>query len=351
MSVAKGKIGKLFSIMLSMIIMMNISYMAFAETSVAGTTVDMTTTINITNDVIAPPETTMNFTITPGSAVPGSVGQLPISAGIGSPTVTSSVDFSTSDYVAGMGSVAKTATKNITVDFSSVTFTKVGIYRYVVTQTPSSVITGMGYANSRYIDVYVTTDGTDLSATYVISDTVTSSKGNDFENTYPIVPTSLTVTNRIAGNQRELDREFNYTLSVTSLNTVTVTKTFLDSSTSVISEVSTGEYEFTLKGDEYITIDGLTDGNTYRVVQESEIVNGYTTTYKIGSSSAVDGLDTGVITVDGSAESVVFTNTRDAGTPTGVQTTYTPYMTMVFVSCGFLMIALIKRKKEEEYEG
>lgn len=321
----------------------------FAETSVAGTTVDLTSTINVTNDVVAVPETTINYSITPGSAEPGSAGKLPIYAGIGTPTITPSVTFTASDYVAGSGSVAKTASKDVIVDFSSVTFTRTGIYRYVVTQSTSTVVDSMAYANNRYIDVYVTTDGTALSATYVISDIVTNTKGNDFENVYPIIPTSATITNTITGNQRELDKDFSYVLKVQSANTYTVKKTDINGLETVITPVSDGEFHFTLKGSEFVVLDGLTDGNTYQVIQEDEVVNGYTTTYKIGSGLALDGLDTGVITVSGAPDNVTFTNSRDAGTPTGVIMSTAPYFTMLMIAGLFMFFIISKRKKEEEY--
>ena len=323
----------------------------FAENSVDGTIVNLTSTINVTNDVIAPPETTMNYEISAGSAEVGAAGKLPIYAGIGSPTITSSVTFTSSDYVAGSGSVAKTASKDIVVDFSSVTFTRTGIYRYVVTQTPASTIDDMGYANNRYIDVYVTTDGTDLSATYVVSDVITTAKGSDFENTYPITPSSVIIKNIVAGNQRELDKEFNYVLTVESSNTITVTKTDLENNTTSVSAISVGEYSFSLKGSEFVTLDGLTNGNTYQVVQESEVEAGYTTTYKIDSASAVTGLDTGIITVNGTPDNVTFINTRDCGTPTGVVMNTTPYVVMLGIAGMFMFFILTKRKKEEEYEG
>ena len=323
----------------------------FAENSVTGTTVDLTSTINVTNDVVAPPETTMNFGISAGSAVVGSVGHLPISAGIGSPTITSSVTFTSSDYVPGIGLVAKTASKDITVDFSGVTFTRVGIYRYVITQTTSSPISAMEYANNLYIDVYVTTDGTNLSAAYVVSNATTGNKTNDFENTYPVVPGNIKITNTITGNQRELDREFRYTLTVTSSNMITVTKTDLSSNVSTISETSAGVYEFVLKGDEYVILAGLTTGDTYEVIQDDEIENGYTTSYKIGLASPIQGLDTGVVTVDSNFDNVTFINNRDCGTPTGVVMNTTPYFAMLAVAGLFVFFMISKRKKEEEYEG
>lgn len=322
----------------------------FAETSADGTTVDLTSVINVTNDVVAPPETTMNFSITSGTAVPGSSGILPIYAGIGTPTITPSVTFTTADYVAGTSPVAKTASKTVTVDFSSVSFTRTGIYRYVVTQTTSSTIENMQYANNMYIDVYVTTDGTALSATYVVSDATTSAKGTSFVNTYPVIPGSITITNTVTGNQRELDKEFNYTLTVTSSNTITVTKTDTEGHDTIIN-LSDGEYNFSLKDSEYATLDGLTNGNVYSVVQESEVVEGYTTTHKIGGGPSIDGFDTGDIVVSGTPKNVDFFNNRDCGTPTGVTINITPYITMLLMTGVLVFFMISKHKKEEEYEG
>lgn len=343
----RKRISSLLSLMIAVLITMSVGILpAFAETSVVGTTVNLTSTINVTNDTVAPPETTMNYSITPGVAVPGSAGKLPIYAGIGDPTITPSVTFTASDYTTGTSPIAKTASKDVTVDFSSVTFTRTGIYRYVVTQTTSNTIDYMQYASNRYIDVYVTTDGTALSATYVVIDATNSTKGNDFTNIYPVNPTSVTITNIVAGNQRELDKDFNYVLTISSNNTITVTKTDIDGIDTALT-LTDGEYTFSLKGTEYVTIDGLTDGNTYRAVQESEEAEGYTTTYQIGTDPAVEGLDTGVITVAGTADDVVFTNTRDSGTPTGVATTTTPYIAMLLVAGAFVVFMITKRKREE----
>lgn len=86
-------------------------------------------------------------------------------AGVGTPTITSSVSWTSGETIATAAGGSHSGTNNqkpITINFSNVTFDAAGVYRYVITE---SLAEGFTYATSgvtdgtitdtRYLDVYV----------------------------------------------------------------------------------------------------------------------------------------------------------------------------------------------------
>ncbi len=252
---------------------------AFTYTAIHGTT----TTFNkylVLDDSAQVPNVTFDFTIAAGTAVPSSNGTMEVLTGVmtpTAPTVTSATfaagndTVSYDDWTAGTTTYQVTdvsaqkmngetvltenrkyAEKEVTVNFSGVTFPEPGIYRYVVSETvpeEANKAKGIGYTTDKLvIDVYVTDKGdtahtleianVDGKAPYVISRITASGaaseiptgdnlgSGNNYKtgvekatgltNTY--TTHNLQVGKAVSGNQASRDKYFALTVKVENLN-------------------------------------------------------------------------------------------------------------------------------------
>lgn len=189
----KNTLKKLGAIALVLMLMMSLSVNAFAageaatltNGEVGGTTFpkDNPTTqsksvilkkeitaYNLDEGSVYAPTITYNYAIAAGPAGVNITDDasdhaadvavtVPTKAGVGSPTITASLSWTTADTLAA--STDGTAnTKDIVVDFSSVVFTGAGVYRYKITETPPAAYaaTGVTEGNTnhvRFLDVYV----------------------------------------------------------------------------------------------------------------------------------------------------------------------------------------------------
>lgn len=103
---------------------------------------------------------TADVTITDKDGVMGKT-----KAGVGAPTITPSVSWTSAETIATAAAGSHTGTNNqkpITISFSGVTFDVAGVYRYVITETladgfsyNTSGVTDGTITNTRYLDVYV----------------------------------------------------------------------------------------------------------------------------------------------------------------------------------------------------
>ncbi len=257
---------------------------AFTYTAINGTT----TTFNkylVLDDSAQVPNVTFGFTIAAGDEVPSSNGTMAVLPGIvvkngdvvtapkvssvtfaaGNDTVSytdwndDTKTFKTSDASAKQmnGTDVLTANKKYAkqtaeVDFSGVTFSEPGIYRYVVSETAGSA-KGISYTTDKLvIDVYVTdyVDTTDDNkhklqiakvndkAPYVISRITSSStpseiptgtdlgSGDNYKNgvekatglTNTYTTHNLVVGKAVSGNQASRDKYFALTVKVENLN-------------------------------------------------------------------------------------------------------------------------------------
>ena len=248
---------------------------AFTYTAINGTTTNFNKYLVLDGSAQVP-NVTFGFTIEAGAAVPSSNGTMEVLAGVMTPTAptVSSVTFAPDDLTVSytdwsdtdqtyhtsdvsaekMNGTAvltenrKYAKQTAEVDFSGVTFSEPGIYRYVVSETAGSA-TGIGYTTDKLIiDVYVTdyvdTDGkhklqienVDNKAPYVISRITASGsaasittgtnlgsdayssaeKATGLTNTY--TTHNLVVGKAVSGNQASRDKYFALTVKVENLN-------------------------------------------------------------------------------------------------------------------------------------
>lgn len=323
----------------------------------------------------------MTFTYSITSGVADSTANPPVSAGIGTPTIGTAAFASgaTTSATAPTGVTSvdgkEYAQETVTVDFSNVTFTEVGIYRYVITATPntSGVSTdgitsykinhdiqhGTGTANMRYMDVYVTNGDSDseLNIAYVLLNSV-----NDDTKSIGIVNSifshNFTFGKEVTGNQASKNQYFTFTLTLGSLGAsekYAVDLTNADTSKGnewtnpvYVESNSTGNVtaEFHLKHNQYISVQGLPDNFTYTL---SENADGYNSTATIGDdypdpvTSGTDGDNTAI----GVTKSIKtgFINSRTGIIPTGLLLTVTPFIVGLFLF-GALFVYMMARKRK-----
>ena len=106
----------------------------------------------------------------------------------------------------------------------------------------------------------------------------------------------------------------------------------------IVSGAEAVTYQITNGGS--IEIYGLSDDDTYTVVETAANEDGYTTT--IDSSATKDGKATGVVTKDGTVISYV--NEKNAVTPTGVIMTIAPYV-LIVAAAGVLAVLFLRRRR------
>lgn len=313
------------------------------------------------------PGVTFSYTIQPGTAVTATDTTPEIKAGVGAPTIEDVT------YEVGDDEFTKTAT----VDFSKVTFTAPGIYRYEIKEDntkTNGIYENIGYDTpTRYLDVYVENVLKDGKVTgYKITNSVLTEtainptqKGDQveygenkkvagYENTYTTY--DLTLDKTLAGTMANHADEFKFTITIKGMqagSTVTVEEGDDTFTSSAAKEDGTITVSATLGDKGSTTIKGIPANASYEIKENLDAKTGYTPSIKtttglnVNKSEDVNGGYSKVTAeMDNKDEAVSYTNTKDAVTPTGVAMTVAPYILMVAVA-GVFAILFLRRRHEE----
>ena len=363
---------------------------AFAYTAVGVTTNPTFKQALIVKSTDPVPSLAFSYSVTgSGQGVAPSSSSMEVYPGVGSPTI-SDVSFSNSDTTTTtsetnitIDSGEKAVIKDVTVDFTGVTFDEPGVYRYEIQQT-SSGQAGVSYdtqastagSKIRYLDVYVTdtsgtlavdscviidaaaniTPGTDAGSSAYASGAKNAAMVNEFASQ------SITVSKTVNGNQASQDKYFLFTVTLGSAgsnSTLGFTAstaapaangaTTYDASTMGTANGATSwntdatgavTGTFYLKHGDSATISGLPAGTSYSVVENPE-------GYKCDKANAtVSG------TIAAADVSETFTNTRSGSVPTGVVLSSIGGIAIAALGLGGVSYAVIssKKSKEEDYE-
>ena len=318
------------------------------------------------------PDITFGYTITRGTPVAATANTIEIlasevTASIGNAAFTNA---DTANTISGLPTDAqgsptagkKYAQKSVTVTFPANSFTKPGVYRYVIAETDGGK-PGVTYdTTSRYPDVFVVADpatnvlsvdryvlrnsaptiGTDGNYT---SDPDVKSSG--YTNT--ITQYDFEFSKAITGNQGDKNKLFTFTLNITNAipGTYPVETTGVSTNISSITIGSDGTYTGSID---------LTDGSVVRIVNlnmdavctVSEDAEDYTPTHVIDSGSSVSGNNSGQITLADADHSVAFTNTRNGIIPTGVLLTIAPFAIGILLF-GAIIIFIVAKRRRNNY--
>ena len=226
--------------------------------------------------------------------------------------------------------------KSVSITFPVGTFTKPGVYRFVINET-NNALPGVTYDSNltRYLDVFVVADNNVLSVdSYVLRDAETDigingaytsnpdEKSSGYINT--LTQYDFDFSKTISGNQGDKNKRFNFTLNITGANPGTypiIANDVEGNPTSITvgaNGIAIGEYS-------------LTDGSTVKVIglnagavcNVTEDPVDYTATHSLDGNSVDSGNSSGAVTLD-SDHSVAFTNTRNGIIPTGIIMTIAP---------------------------
>ena len=380
------------------------------------------------------PTATFSFTIEPGTPISLDTSNntvMEVLAGIGTPTVTT-VSFNSSDSTVNsvttgdidvarsasnratglnattgveLGSGEKYAKKAVTINFSNVSFSEPGIYRYILTETSSTANTALGIMNDndvdRVLDVYVINNGSGslvvdsyvlhinvddvaINGTMGSNDVATNhaalpDKTDGFTNEYH--SKDLVVKKEVDGNQASRDKWFDFTVQVTGEgiqdtnsyivsiaddNDATTTVGNADATsgnntatiennrgktnpTSVLgSELKSGVH-FYLQHDQSIAIRGLSPNTTYTVTENAEDyksiasgVSGYTAA-TIGSVGTVAGANKVIQTS--------YKNQRNGIIPTGIATHMILGIVVMILAVVIIFGVYLKYRNKKELES
>ena len=344
------------------------------------------------------PSVEFEYTIEPGTAVPvGADNEIEIKAGIGSPTIESAVFPSNDDPATAVAADPDDATKkiavdNVVIDLSSVTFTESGVYRYVVTEVNGN-LPGVTYdANAvRYLDVFVFPQDTDNDpttpdelavTTYSLTNTTSNfekyfdeteqiwkyryveegnrTKTSGYRNELETV--DLAFSKKIEGNQADMTKRFEYTLTLSNVNPGTYnleissadvigndSNVTANNGAYTITVGSNGTYtgKFYLTNADYVKVLDLNKGYNYEV---AEVAEDYTSTDGVDNEGTdndyLDPTSGSNITAD--LTKTGYTNSRTGIIPTGVILTVAPFMIGLLLF-GAIMMFMISRRRRATY--
>ena len=334
---------------------------------------------NITKNLVVEsdaniPDITFGYTITRGTPVAATSNTIEIlasevGASIGNATFSNA---DTANTINGLPTDAdpaqptagkKYAQKSVTVTFPAGSFTKPGVYRYVIAETDGQK-PGVTYdTTSRYLDVFVVANANnELSVESYVLRNSANTIGTDYKYTTDPDEKSSGYTNTvtqydfqfskaITGNQGDKNKLFTFTLNITNAipGTYPVETTGVSSNVSSITIGSDGTYTGSID---------LTDGSNVRIINlnkdavctVSEDAQDYTASHVIDSGSSVSGNNSGAITLADADHSVAFTNTRNGVIPTGVLLTIAPFAIglLLFGALAIFFVARRKRRVEDE---
>lgn len=318
-----------------------ISKVNAADATVA-TPSTVTITKNVTN-VTNPVTNTFGYTIDADSNNPATVTGFPS---------TASIAFDNEEPTSG------TATKSTTIDFASAKFTKVGDYKFKITETSSSDQTNYP-KDTAYYYLFVSvrfdaddTDGTKMTATVASSgvknsDSATGTKVPVIFTTQPDF-TNISISKTVTGNMGDKSEYFDVKVKVPG---TTGTKYTVSggTNTSNPATINAGtETTLKIKHGETITIglSGTTKqipvGVDYTVAETAP--KGYTT--KIDNAEKATTTKTTV--KDPASNATAIVNNYEAATLTGVFLNVMPYV--VIAAAVIILIAMVRRSSKHKKE-
>ena len=320
------------------------------------------------------PDITFAYTVTRGTAAAATASTVEILASdigatIGNATFSNA---DTANTIAGLPTDAqgsttagsKYAQKSVTVTFPANSFTKPGVYRYVINETDGGK-PGVTYDTTpRYLDVFVVADpATNVLSvdSYVLRNTATTIgtdgaytsdpdvKSDGYTNT--VTQYDFDFSKTITGNQGDKNKRFTFTLNITNAipGTYPVEATDVTGNPTSITIGTDGTYTgtFDLTNSSNFKVLGLNAGAVCTV---SEDAQDYTASHIVDNGSTVTGANSGAITLADADHSVAFTNTRNGIIPTGVLLTIAPFAIglLLFGALAVFLIARKKRRTEDE---
>ena len=338
---------KFFSMMLTAILVLSMSTVAFA----AGTDRDdyadklnvpanFNKVYDIVNEATKSPAETFTFEFE-------AVSVKEQEAGITLEDAPQIADVTTS-FVA----LTEDTTNEVEVALDAADFPGIGIYTYKVTEKVGNTAGVTYQENPIYLVVTILRD-TDDNIKYVAavhySSALTGDKTGEVTNKYEA--SSLSITKEVTGNMGDKTREFKVTVTFTAPENKIVNEaiTYLvgtEEKEIVVDKWENGkaEAEISLKHGDTITFNNIPYGVTY-VVEE----NDYTSEANGGYDPAVYTYDDDNKKIDtATADTVKITNNKGTTVDTGITLDSAPYMMMLIIAAAGIAFFLAKKRRYTE---
>ena len=271
----------------------------------------------------------------------------------GATLTTSSVEWPKGTAVNASSSGVEN-TKNIVVSADATKFSSPGVYRYKITEAatpanPSTIgVTDTNPAEVRYLDVFVENDttGFKISGYVVHNGTKPSGKGT-FDNSQ-FDTKNVEVKKSTTGSMADKANQFPFSAAVSDNG-----RYYYDGKGTAAS-AATNKNEgtsssTTLCNNESFWICGVSTVGTVNVTETNNTSDTYSTAISGLATSAASDVAAGQTKASGSTTvgnggQMLFTNTLDSVSPTGVAMKYAPGIGLVLIA-GFLFIFATRRKK------
>lgn len=380
-------------LMVTALIMSVAAISASAEntyTPVSGTSTQFNKYLVVDSDTNIP-AISFNFTVAPGTAVAATSTTPAVLAGVGTPsiaTVTFTDGQTTSTTAPSdltLASGKKFAVQTATVDFSGVSFTEPGVYRYVITEQETTGAKAVTYdtqaatpgSKVRYLDVYVQDVNNALVvSSYVMHETAAvvanadaDSKADDKSSSYvnEVSTKDLEFGKEVTGNQGSKDKYFEFELVISNAQANTTYSIDLTSAeaspvatdattysnmTNPTSFTTNGTGDatitFYLKDGQYVKIPGLPDGYGYTLTEDAE---DYASSATISAENGKGGVAYSNPATGTNVSADIktgFTNDRTGIIPTGVLLTIAPFAIGILLF-GALIIFIIAKRRRTNY--
>lgn len=316
-----------------------------AADAVVATPGMVTVTKNVTG-VTNPVTNTFGYTIEADSNNPAAVTGFPTSA---------SIAFN------GVTPTSGTATQTTTVDFSAAKFTKVGDYKFKITETSSTDATNYPIDSTYYyLFVSVRFDADDTNGTKMTATVASSGVKNSDSTTGTKVPvvfttepkfTNITISKSVTGNMGDKSQYFDISVNIPGSGTYLVSGGKYGDAESSTTTVTAGTATtLQIKHGETLTIGVAKDGTTKQIPVNAQYTvsetkpDGYTTTIDTVEQSSVT--KTTVEAPASNATAIV--NDYVAATLTGVFFNIMPYV--VIAAAVIILIAMVRRSSKSKKE-
>lgn len=392
----KKRFTKIMAVLMATALIMSIAAIsASAENTyqtVNGTNTQFNKYLVVDTDTNIP-AISFNFTVAPGTAVAATSTTPAVLAGVGTPTIATvtftngQATLNTTPEDLTLAEGKKAAVQTATVDFSNVTFTEPGVYRYVITEQETSGAKAVTYdtqattpgSKVRYLDVYVEDQNNALVvSSYVMHETTAvvennstattdDDKATDKSSCYvnEISTKDLEFGKEVTGNQGSKDKYFEFQLVISNAQANTTYSidltsaeaspaatdaTVYSSMTNPTSFTTNGTGDatitFYLKDGQYIKIPGLPDGYGYTLTETAE---DYASSATISAANGKGGVAYSDPATGSNVSADIktgFTNDRTGIIPTGVLLTIAPFAIGILVFGAIIFFVISKRRRD-----
>lgn len=224
-----------------------------------------------------------------------------------------------------------------------------GVYTYKITEKAGTTA-GVNYvATPVYLNVTVLVhDGTDdhYVAAIHYTDAMTGDKVGSTQNSYDAG--TLNVEKLVTGNMGDTSKDFTFTVKFEAVSgrsiKSAITYSVAGGNTQTVG--TSNEVTITLKHDQTATFTNVPYDVTYTVTETQDI--NYETTYQVNGTTAVSGF-VATDAMDTATENVVFTNNRETEVDTGITLDSLPFVLILAVCAGAVVLFVIKRRNSVEF--